>query len=210
MRAGYPVITTGARKMSYRIKMAARKDFESKELWDMYKLRARIFRDRMGWDIPVMSGMEIDGYDALDPYYMTIYDQECNLKGCWRALPTEGPYMLKDTFPELLHGADAPCNPKVWELSRFAIEADGPQGFGFSGLSLDALREIVLFGDRMGIDAYVTVTTTSIERMMRRANFGVSRFGPPIRIGVENAVAVVFDIGKQTHEALFGDYPQAA
>lgn len=196
--------------MSYRIKMAARKDFESKELWDMYKLRARIFKDRMGWDVPILSGMEIDGYDALDPHYMMIRDEDNALKGCWRALPTEGPYMLKDTFPELLHGAEAPADPKIWELSRFAIEADGPQGFGFSGMSLDALREIVLFGDRMGIDAYVTVTTTSIERMMRRANFGVSRFGPPIRIGVENAVAVVFDIGQQTHEALFGNYPQAA
>ena len=196
--------------MSYRIKMAARKDFESKELWEMYRLRAKVFKERMGWDVPIMSGMEIDGYDALDPHYMLIRDDENVLKGCWRALPTEGPYMLKDTFPELLHGTPAPEDPKIWELSRFAIEADGPQGFGFSGLSLDALREIVLFGDRMGIDAYVTVTTTSIERMMRRANFGVSRFGPPIRIGVENAVAVVFDIGQQTHEALFGNYTQAA
>ena len=110
----------------------------------------------------------------------------------------------------MLHGAPAPENPRIWELSRFAIEADGPQGFGFSGLSLDALREIVSFGDRMGIDAYVTVTTTSIERMMRRANFAVTRFGPPIRIGVENAVAVVFDIGEQTHRALFDDMPKAA
>jgi acyl homoserine lactone synthase len=54
------------------------------------------------------------------------------------------------------------------------------------------------------------VTTTSIERMMRRANFAVTRFGPPIRIGVENAVAVVFDIGEQTHRALFDDMPKAA
>ena len=138
--------------MSHRIRIAPRKDFESKELWEMYKLRARIFKDRMGWDIPILSGMEIDGYDALDPYYMMIRDQENSLKGCWRALPTEGPYMLKDTFPELLHGAEAPSHPKVWELSRFAIEADGPQGFGFSGLSLDALREIVTFGDSMGIE----------------------------------------------------------
>jgi acyl homoserine lactone synthase len=176
----------------------------------MYKLRAKVFKERMGWDVPIMSGMEIDGYDALDPYYMMIHDHTGAMKGCWRALPTEGPYMLKDTFPELLHGTPAPENPRMWELSRFAIEADGPQGFGFSGLSLDALREIVSFGDRMGIEAYVTVTTTSIERMMRRANFAVTRFGPPIRIGVENAVAVVFDIGEQTHRALFDDMSKAA
>jgi acyl homoserine lactone synthase len=196
--------------MSHLIKIASRKEFASKDLWEMHRLRAKIFKDRMGWEVPIMSGMEIDGYDALDPYYMMIREPEKGLRGCWRALPTEGPYMLKDTFPELLHGHPAPESPKIWELSRFAIDAEGPQGFGFSGLSLDALREIVTFGDKMGIEHYVTVTTSSIERMMRRAGFALTRFGPPIRIGVENAVAIDFDIGEQTHEALFGKVLQAA
>jgi acyl homoserine lactone synthase len=26
------------------------------------------------------------------------------LRGCWRLLPTVGPYMLKDSFPAFLHG----------------------------------------------------------------------------------------------------------
>lgn len=196
--------------MTHLIKIASRKDFDSADLWEMHRLRAKVFKDKMGWDVPVISGMEIDGYDALNPYYMMIKEPTRGLKGCWRALPTEGPYMLKDTFPELLHGKTAPSDPKIWELSRFAIEADGPQGFGFSGLSLDALREIVTFGDKMGIEHYLTVTTASIERMMRRAGFALTRFGPPIRIGVEIAVAIDFDIGKQTHEALFGNMLRAA
>ena len=196
--------------MTYQIKIAARREFESKELWEMHRLRAKIFKERMGWELPILSGMEIDGYDALDPYYMMIRDPAQELKGCWRALPTDGPYMLKDTFPELLYGQAAPEDSRIWELSRFAIEADGPQGFGFSGISLDALREIVTFGDKMGIEHYVTVTTASIERMMRRAGFAVTRFGPPMRIGVEHAVALNFDIGEQTHEALFGKILEAA
>lgn len=196
--------------MSHLIKIASRKEFSSKDLWEMHRLRAKIFKEKMGWEVPIMSGMEIDGYDALDPYYLMIREPEKGLCGCWRALPTEGPYMLKDTFPELLHGHSAPENPKIWELSRFAIEAEGPQGFGFSGISLEAGREIVRFGDKMGIEHCVTVTTASIERMMRRAGLAVTRFGPPIRIGVENAVALDFDIGEQTHEALFGKILQAA
>jgi acyl homoserine lactone synthase len=196
--------------MAHQIKIAARKEFESAELWEMHRLRAKVFKDKMGWDVPIMSGMEIDGYDALNPYYMMIRDPESGLRGCWRALPTVGPYMLKDTFPELLHGHAAPEDPGIWELSRFAIEAEGPQGFGFSGISLDAAREIVRFGDRMGITRYLTVTTASIERMMKRAGMAVSRFGPPMRIGVEIAVAIDFDIGEQTHEALFGRIQEAA
>lgn len=196
--------------MSHHIKVASRKEFASKDLWEMHRLRAKVFNDRMGWEIPIMSGMEIDGYDALDPYYLMVLEYEKGLRGCMRVLPTEGPYMLKDTFPELLHGHLAPADPKVWELSRFAIEVDDVHGFGFSELTMDVTREIVAFGDKMGIDRFVTVTTTSIERMMRRAGLAVTRYGPPIKIGVENAVALDFDIGEQTHEALFGKIRRAA
>ncbi|OGS98960.1 MAG: acyl-homoserine-lactone synthase [Gallionellales bacterium RIFCSPLOWO2_12_FULL_59_22] len=196
--------------MSHLIKIASRKEFASKDLWEMHRLRAKVFKGRMGWEVPIMSGMEIDGYDALDPYYMMIREPAKGLRGGMRVLPTEGPYMLKDTFPELLYGHPAPEDPKIWEISRFAIEAEGPHGFGFSGLILDALRELVTFGDKMGIDHYVMVTTSPIERMMRRAGFAITRFGSPMRIGVENAVALDFDIGEQTHEALFGKVLQAA
>ncbi len=196
--------------MSYQIRIAARRDFESRDLWEMHRLRAKVFKEQMGWEVPVLSGMEIDGYDALDPYYMMIREPSKALRGCWRALSTEGPYMLKDTFSELLYGQPAPEDSKVWELSRFAIEAEGPQGFGFSGISVEALREIVTFGLKMGIERYVTVTTTSIERLVRRTGVPIKRFGPPKRIGVENAVALDFNLDQETIEALFGKKREAA
>lgn len=196
--------------MSHLIRVASRKEFSGKDLWEMHRLRAKVFKDRMGWEVPIISGMEIDGYDALDPYYLMAREHERGLRGCMRVLPTVGPYMLKDTFPVLLYGHSVPENPKIWELSRFAVEAVEQQRFGFSELTMEVTREIVKFGDMMGIERYVTVTTPSIERMMRHAGLVVTRYGPPIRIGVENAVALDFDIGEQTHEALFGKILQAA
>jgi acyl homoserine lactone synthase len=196
--------------MSNQIQVGMRKDFQSKDLWEMHRLRTRVFKDRMGWEVPILSGMEIDGYDAIDPYYMVIRGAGNVVCGCWRMLPTEGPYMLKDTFPELLHGAPVPEAANIWELSRFAIETDGPQGFGFAGLAIDAMREIVRFGDAMGITNYVTVTTVAIERLLRRTGIAITRYGPSIRIGVENAVALDIDIGEQTHFALFGAPSKAA
>lgn len=190
--------------MSNQIQVGMRKDFQSKDLWEMHRLRTRVFKDRMGWAVPILSGMEIDGYDAIDPHYMIIRGEGACVCGCWRMLPTEGPYMLKDTFPELLQGAPAPEAKNIWELSRFAIETDGPQGFGFAGLALNAMREIVRFGDERGITNYVTVTTTAIERLLRRAGIEITRYGAPIRIGVENAVALDINIGEKTHLALFG------
>jgi acyl homoserine lactone synthase len=195
--------------MSLQIQIASRREFPIHELGDMHRLRAKVFKDRMGWDVPLMSGMEIDGYDAIEPTYMMIRESGGSLRGCWRILPTEGPYMLKDSFPQLLHGQLAPEDPKIWELSRFAIETEGRHSFGFSEVAMESIGEIIAYGHRMGIDQYVTVTTTAIERLLRRAGVVTSRFGPPIQIGVENAIALYVDIEK-TYTALFGGLSKAA
>lgn len=195
--------------MSLQIQIASRREFPTHELGDMHRLRAKVFKDRMGWDVPLMSGMEIDGYDAIEPTYMMIREAGGDLRGCWRILPTEGPYMLKDSFPQLLHGHAAPADPKIWELSRFAIETEGRHSFGFSEVAMESIGEIIAYGHRMGIEQYVTVTTTAIERLLRRAGVVTSRFGPPIQIGVENAIALYVDIEK-TYATLFGGLSKAA
>ncbi|MEO7496886.1 MAG: acyl-homoserine-lactone synthase [Massilia sp.] len=189
--------------MALQIRIAARRDFKSKDLWEMHKLRAKVFKDRLGWEVPVLSGMEIDGYDALEPMYMMIREPgDGVLRGCWRLLPTEGPYMLKDSFSVLLHGQDAPAHPRIWELSRFAIETEGNARFGFSEITMESIGEIIAFGHRSGIDQYVTVTTTAIERLLRRAGVVTRRFGAPVQIGVEKAVALSIDVAA-THAIMF-------
>lgn len=181
--------------MALHIRIAARRDFKSRDLWEMHKLRAKVFKDRLGWEVPILSGMEIDGYDALEPLYMMIREPGGGtLRGCWRLLPTEGPYMLKDSFAQLLHGQEAPEHPRIWELSRFAIETEGNSCFGFSEITMESIAEIISHGYHAGIDQYVTVTTTAIERLLRRAGVVTSRFGAPLQIGVERAVALYVDI----------------
>jgi acyl homoserine lactone synthase len=180
--------------MNLNVQIAARHDFQKPALNAMHRLRAKVFSDRKGWDVPVLSGMEIDGYDAIDPYYMLMTEDGGLLRGCWRLLPTDGPYMLKDTFPELLHGEAAPQDPHIWELSRFAIETEGEHSFGFSNIAMQSIGEIIRFGHDHAITQYITVTTTAIERMLRRAGVVIRRFGPPLTIGVETAVAIYVDI----------------
>jgi len=188
--------------MTLQIKIAARREFKSKELWEMHTLRAKVFSGRLGWEVPVLSGMEIDGYDALDPAYMLIREPAGALRGCWRLLPTEGPYMLKDSFPQLLEGQQAPSDPHIWELSRFALETDKDSRYGFSDMTLDAFANVVRYGIENGITHYVTVTTTAMERLTRRAGVVTSRLGAPQQIGIENAVAFYVDV-KATWEALY-------
>ncbi|OIJ42833.1 acyl-homoserine-lactone synthase [Massilia timonae] len=187
--------------MSMQITIAPRRAFASKELWEMHTLRAKVFRGRLGWEVPVLSGMEIDGYDALEPRYMLMRDGE-TLRGCWRLLPTEGPYMLKDSFPQLLDGQEPPSDPHIWELSRFALETEGAGSYGFSEMTMESIEAIIRHAHERGLSRYVTVTTTAIERMLRRAGVVTTRIGSPQAVGIETAVALYVEI-EPTWEALF-------
>lgn len=196
--------------MNAKITIGTQKNIALDELADMYRFRAKVFGERMGWEVAVLSGMEIDDYDALAPHYMLIHDDANRLCGCWRLLPTQGPYMLRNTFSQLLHGEPAPVAPDVWELSRFAIVSHDRPGYGFADLALDAMRESLHFASRMGISRYVTVTTTAVERLMKKAGIEMRRFGPPLRVGIETAVALTIDLGERTQQALFAHLAEPA
>jgi len=197
--------------MQTTIRIGMRQEFDNELINEMYRLRARVFHGRLGWEIPTIAGMEIDGYDALGPYYMLIQGEDQCLRGCWRLMPTEGPNMLKDTFPQLLQGAEAPVGRHIWELSRWAIETGGEgQSFGFTDMTIRAIQEVMRFAQRMGITHYVTVTTTPIERMLRRAGLDISRLGEPMPIGVERAVALDVAVSAKTLTSLFGPVAAAA
>ena len=72
------------------------------DLAEMHRLRYRVFKERLGWDVEVSGDMEIDEFDACRPAYLLQTDDDGRIQGCVRLLPTTGPTMLRDTFPVLL------------------------------------------------------------------------------------------------------------
>jgi acyl homoserine lactone synthase len=77
-------------------------------------------------------------------------------------------------------------------------------------MTLQAIQEVMRFAQRMGITRYVTVTTTPIERLLRRTGIDISRLGAPVQIGVERAVALNVAVSSKTLTALFGPMAAAA
>src|SRR3546814_6905774 len=93
----------------------------SDELAQMYRLRYRVFKKRLGWDVESSGGVEIDVFDALHPVYLLQRaDDSGRIQGCVRLLPSTGPTMLSETLTALLDGGAVPAAPAVWESSRFA------------------------------------------------------------------------------------------
>lgn len=192
--------------------MVARKgdrEMNEQTMHGMYRLRHDIFHDRLKWDVASEDGMERDVFDQGDPVYVLVKNEEKVVEGCWRLLPTTGPYMLSDVFPQLLYDQAVPRHPKVWELSRFAVAKSAHESihesasFGLNEIPVRMLQRAVQFAKQNGIDSYVTVTTVAVERLMRNLGLIVHRFGPPMRIGKVMTLALWFDIGGNTEAAAF-------
>lgn len=169
-------------------------------LEQMHKLRARVFKYKKNWDVSVIAEMEIDGYDALDPIYMIARKQaeQTKVSGCWRILPTTGPYMLKDSFPQLLNGQKPPLSPHIWELSRFALEQEETSSLRLSKHSTSIISQVIHYAKERGVTDFVTVTTVGVERLLSKQGLDLKRFGPASKIGIETAVALRIALNDRT------------
>ncbi len=150
----------------------------------MYRLRSDVFHKRLGWEVRVEDGREHDWFDLIGPHYVVAHDGHSHAMGCCRLLPTLGPNMLRDIFPDLLDGAPAPAGASIWEVSRFALCDEHAQGgFGFSGISSSIIAEVFRFIATQDAESLVGVTSAPFERMMRHMGLHVERLGKPRRIG---------------------------
>src|ERR1700731_698793 len=92
------------------------------DIAEMHRLRYRVFKERLDWDVQFSGDMEIDEFDALHPAYLIQLARDNRVQGCVRLLPSTGPTMLRDIFPVLLDGRPVPIRPAIWESSRFALD----------------------------------------------------------------------------------------
>lgn len=174
-------------------------------LRSMYRLRDNVFRVRLGWSVTSFGGMEVDGFDGLDPTYVLYTPDNEEVTGCWRILPTTGPYMLSEVFPELLRGEAMPSASDVWELSRFAVSA---KAAGASRIvnptTLGMMQKAVEFACERGIRSYVTVTTAAMERLLVQLGLCIRRFGDgkTTQLGKVRSLACWIDMNEQTKMAI--------
>src|ERR1700738_4451891 len=93
-------------------------------LYQMPRIRKMIFKERLGWDVPVSGELEVDEYDALGPRYLLSIDRYGTVNRCVSLLPTTGPHRLRGIFPSLGAKAAVPCGERVWEASRCAVSGN--------------------------------------------------------------------------------------
>ncbi len=172
----------------------------------MYRLRYRVFFERLQWDVTARDGREIDQFDDTHNVYQLATDERGGIIGGWRLRPTTLPYMMKDVFPQLLAGAPAPVQSDIWEISRFAVEEDraGQTGFGLNDTARALVCQAIQFAVNEGISQYVMVVSVAVERLLANTGMVIRRFGPPQRIGRVRSVACFLEIDAHTRHVILG------
>ncbi|KYO54168.1 acyl-homoserine-lactone synthase [Tistrella mobilis] len=156
--------------------------------WDalasMHQLRRRVFCERLGWDVNVVNGLELDQFDLPDAHYLVHYAADGRVNACTRLLPTTGPYLLADVFPNLVEGTP-PSASDVWESTRFCADQETAP----ANIAAVLMAGMLEFGLFTGLRAYVSVSDIRMEPIMRRAGWSPKRLGGTIETGTDTAAA---------------------
>lgn len=173
-------------------------------LLGMHRLRRKVFKDRLDWSVSTTGDLEMDRYDTLDASYLVVADHDTVL-GCVRLLPTTGPNMLANTFPELLDGGPAPRSAHVVESSRFCVDTeltDATTDGGLRRATFMLFAAMLEYGEARRLSAIATVTDLRMERILRRAGWALERIGAPRRIGSTIAIAGLLPIADGALDAI--------
>ncbi|MBN8799315.1 MAG: GNAT family N-acetyltransferase, partial [Stenotrophomonas nitritireducens] len=143
--------------------------------------------ETLGWQMDTPPGIERDRFDRPETVHLISRDDQHAIVGYARLLPTTGPYLLGEMFPQLLNGLPPPCSDEVWELSRFAVmdlrgARTGISALRPSALAVDILQLAADYVESRGGKRLITVSPLAMERLLRRTGFHVHRAAPPVMI----------------------------
>ncbi|SHM70691.1 N-acyl-L-homoserine lactone synthetase [Duganella sacchari] len=169
------------------------------------RYRHQVFVEKLGWDLDLRDGQELDQFDHDDTVYLVAWDEQDRVGGCARLLPTTRPYLLQEVFPQLLNGAPAPRSDEVWELSRFAAvdpEAVSTPAAGqlSSAATLQLLAAAVESAAERGARRLITVSPPGVERLLRRTPFRIRAAGPRMDVGTHALFACWIDAANDHDE----------
>ncbi len=177
---------------------ALNKDRFGTVLDDVFKLRARVFGERMGWDVNIQNGREIDEFDELDPAYVVSLDDSYNVIGCARLLQTVGPHMLSDVFYDILDGEPPLRSVTMWESTRFCVDHNrlgrGKDKNSVSYTTSELMVGILEYARESGISDIITVIDPIMDRVLKRSdNTPYGYVGKTADMGKVKALAALID-----------------
>lgn len=135
----------------------------------MFRQRARLFKDKLGWNVTVDErGWERDEYDRNDTIYLVTTDSCGHVVGSLRLLSTLTDHMMtgpfQAMFPDFVFRS-----PTVYECTRFVAEDDrGARANGLSVAACELLIGMFEFAQHMGMTQILGLFEAPMVRVYRR------------------------------------------
>ncbi|MCV2887024.1 acyl-homoserine-lactone synthase [Ruegeria aquimaris] len=184
---------------------ALNKHLFSGVLDEMFRLRARVFGDRLGWKVNIQDGKEIDEFDHLDPAYVVGLDPDGHVVAAVRALQTTGPHMLADVFSDILCGEPPIRSATMWESTRFCVDTQRLNRTKDRNSVSYATCELMIgsleYARKSGIKDIVTVIDPVMDRVLKRSdNAPYDYVGQTVPMGKVPALAALLDTSEERVE----------
>ncbi|MCW8175951.1 acyl-homoserine-lactone synthase [Verminephrobacter aporrectodeae] len=162
-------------------------ELHPRHMEDVGRYRHKVFIDHLGWPLHSSNGIELDEFDGGEAIYISSYDENNQINGVARLLPTTVPYLLEKVFPALWESAEFPHDVKIWELSRFAaMDFISDTSFPHQASAKHAskfFRQVVEVAKKLGVCSLITVSPIGMERLLRLNGFESIRTGSPAVYG---------------------------
>lgn len=174
---------------------------EHRDLLDqMFVLRAAHFHTRRNWRVIVRDGREMDVFDDLGPVYVVNADENGRVRGSLRLLPTTGPHMLADVFPDIMDGEAIVRHPLIWESSRFNVDTKAVDGWSRQSINTatgELLAGLFEAAELIGLRQIVSVYDVAVARILARAGCDITPLGKKIHPDGLATVAGLFAVGPE-------------
>lgn len=157
------------------------------QLQELFEYRHKVFIEQLGWELKTNGSIETDEFDNEHTCYVIAKNNEGNITGCSRLLPTTQPYLLECIFPSLLNGIPPPKSKDIWELSRFtSMNVSGLKGNN-NGQMTGELTQRLLWesfdiAKQNGARGIVSVSPLGIERLLKSMGIEGQRLGKPMKV----------------------------
>jgi len=169
--------------------------------------RHKVFVQRLHWKIPGVlrdSTSEWDEFDGGDTVHLVALSANATVCGCARLMPTTGPHLLRDVFPELAGPDPLPFSPSIWELSRFAGSGlPDPRTGLTAGMSL--FPYTMALARSFGVTRLVGVISRPVARLYRRFGLDLRDIGARMAPGAADIVACSIELDPGTFNKLLCD-----
>ena len=168
----------------------------------MYEQRYDIYIKRRKWSgLKPIDNLEKDQYDNDDATYLLALDEEDAVLAGLRLLPTTGPHLFSDMFPQLAGTHGVPRGEHIMELTRYyvaPVAARKQLRWWLMGVIGIGMFEYCL---ENGIRQVSSVIDTFLLPPMLEAGWRVRPLGLPQSYGQGMAIGILIDITEEAIES---------